>query len=383
MSDATPLIINGASLGLVGFGQGAFTWRLLEGMARHADPARFDIRVLAREEDAAAIAGRLAPLKASGVRVPRGIHPMIASAVFNRRVLKAAATAGPGSVFFSPGPVWGGRVPDRTTVLHHDCIYRHFPQYMGRKGVRKLIASRQEAFLRNAAIVITESEHARGDIVELLGLDAGCVRVIRAWLPPEFHPDAASRDADRVRDALGLPGRYWLYLGGYDIRKNVPFLIESYARAKKSTDCPPLVLAGKIPESGTPVFCDTAGAIAAAGLDERSVIRTGFVAANNLPGLYAGADLFVFPSLMEGYGLPPLEAMGCGCPAIVADNSSLREVVTDAGYRFGTDSPDRLVELMVEAAGKPLPMNPSFQRTRHDEAGAIASYMRVLREAAE
>jgi glycosyltransferase involved in cell wall biosynthesis len=101
-----------------------------------------------------------------------------------------------------------------------------------------------------------------------------------------------------------------------------------------------------------------------------------------MPRLYAGAELLVYPSLYEGFGLPPLETMGCGCPAIVADRTSLPEVVTAAGHRFDPHNGDELQALLQRAISRPFPLNPGFQRGQYSENAARDAYLSIFAELA-
>ncbi|MFQ3577535.1 MAG: glycosyltransferase [Verrucomicrobiia bacterium] len=146
----------------------------------------------------------------------------------------------------------------------------------------------------------------------------------------------------------------------------------------KATTPPKLVLAGKLPPRSGRVFCDVERAIAASGVDPHLILKPGFIAAEDLPLLYRSAEALIFPSLGEGFGLTPMEAMACGCPALVADNTSLREVVTDAAYRFATDSPGSLARLLLEASRKRLPLNPGFNAEYFSQQRAESDLRRIL-----
>lgn len=374
------LWINGWHAGMEGVGQGVYAQRLLAGFARYADSAPFEMVVLVPEQRAEALAKQLHPLRVEGRP-----HTPRANAIFNAmdwhlRFFALSELRDKHARTFSPGAGWGLRAPPHLALTWHDCINRHFPVYMGRRFIRAWAIRRAERFLRHAQAVFTESEHAAHDISQFLNISPKKISVIPAWLPPEYSPDPARARVADVRAKYHLPERYWLYVGGFDVRKNVEFLIRAYSEARQRRSCPPLVLAGRIPTNLAPTLCDIAGAERAAGLNNDTLIKPGFIDNADLPGLYAGAELFVYPSLMEGYGLPPMEAMGCGCPAVVADNSSLREVVTDTDYRFSTDSAAQLCELLITAAINPLSINPSFKRSTHDEAFAISNYYKALTE---
>ena len=373
MPEPKTLIVDGWHLASPGTGLGAYAERLLVGLTRNS---AFDV-----EWRAAVPASCRAMSLPAGhvlfVKAPRTGQPLVDRLLWNARL--GLLARGDNAALFSPAPFWCPAAPPAVAVTHHDCIVRRFPCYQGRRYLRRWMLRREERFLSRCRLVLTESEFSKQELVELTGVDAARVRVIPAWLPPEFDAGTARADAGRVRAVYRLPGRYWLYVGGYDYRKNVDFLIRAYAQAASGVVCPPLVLAGNLPTDLSGPVCDPLGAMAGAGVDRgRQIVTPGFVPAADLPGLYAGAELFVYPSRYEGYGLPPLEAMGCGCPAIVGDNSSLREVVRDREYRFATDDQAQLAVLLARAATIALPPNPSFRAADHAEAAAMRAYGDVL-----
>jgi glycosyltransferase involved in cell wall biosynthesis len=263
------------------------------------------------------------------------------------------------AVFFSLAQHASVFAPSNSWVTLHDCMPLRFPVYLGKNPLRSFAYRRALKFLRRCRGIITDSEASREDIVKLCGVSADRVHVVYCWTSCEFTQSRAQDAAQAVRQKYSLPTRYWLYLGGYDVRKNVGLLIQAYATVSRRVNCPPLVLAGKIPTRIHPTLCDVHGDLNKYGLEPPATVLPGFIADEDLPGLYGGAELFVYPSMGEGFGLPPLEAMSCGCPAIVGDNTSLREVVRDDEYRFPTNSPDALQSLLAHAAENPLPLNPS------------------------
>jgi len=148
---------------------------------------------------------------------------------------------------------------------------------------------------------------------------------------------------ERVRLKWALPPRYLLYLGGFDLRKNVPRLLQAFARL----DDPQvkLVVAGRLPEADTPFTPDPRRIVARLGITDR-VHFTGWVDEELKPALYAGAEAFLFPSLYEGFGLPPLEALSCGTPVIVSDRSALPEVVDGGGLCVDPEDTSALASAM-------------------------------------
>ena len=134
-----------------------------------------------------------------------------------------------------------------------------------------------------------------------------------------------------VAATWGVHGRYLFNIGGFDRRKNLPLLIEAFAAAVPSLDDDVQLLIAGAPHTGNErVFPPLEPVIRQHGLDGR-VVLTGRVSNEERTALYQAAHVYITPSEYEGFGLTPLEAMACGVPAIVADRTSLPEVVGDAG----------------------------------------------------
>jgi glycosyltransferase involved in cell wall biosynthesis len=181
---------------------------------------------------------------------------------------------------------------------------------------------------KHADRVIAVSEATKGDIVTHLGIPSERVRVVHNGVTSAFHPIQDTKVA-RALAPLGLvPDSYILHVGTIEPRKNLVRLVEAYSQVRKAIllSTPKLVLVGAKGWQFQGVF----KRIEALNL-ENDVIFLDKVPTNLLPALYNGATLFVYPSLYEGFGLPPLEAMACGAPVIASNTSSLPEIVGDAG----------------------------------------------------
>jgi glycosyltransferase involved in cell wall biosynthesis len=226
-------------------------------------------------------------------------------------------------------PYWAAplRSPVPTIVTVHDLIPLFLPAYRGGL-LGQLYTGLVAHTARRAAAVLTDSEASHADIVRQLGIPANRVRTIYLAAEDRFRPVTDPDVLSSVRGRLGLPPRYLLYLGGFDVRKNVTRILQAFARLEAADAH--LVIAGRLPEQDTSFAPDPRGVVQSLGLAER-VYVTGWVDEADKPALYAGADAFLFPSLYEGFGLPPLEAISCGTPAIVSDRSSLPEVVNGGG----------------------------------------------------
>jgi glycosyltransferase involved in cell wall biosynthesis len=180
--------------------------------------------------------------------------------------------------------------------------------------------------VRRADVVLADSECTRADAIDLLGVDPAHVQVIYPGVEQRFRPVQDTNALDAVRSRYRLPARFVLGLGTLQPRKNFERLIEAYARLKEEAGSEVnLVIAGGAGWMYEGIF----GRVQELGVQD-AVCFPGYVADEDLPALYTLAELFVFPSLYEGFGLPPLEAMACGTPVVTSSASSLPEVVGDA-----------------------------------------------------
>lgn len=285
----------------------------------------------------------------------------------------------PAARFHSPGLHSSILLPKKTFITCHDVIPLRYPVYFGRNFFRRWSFKRHLRTLKKCEGIFTDSKASKLDLINLAGVSSEKIYELPCWLAPEFSLTNASRLKDQIRVKYDLPESYWLYVGGYDIRKNVPFLLAAYSEAIRSgIPCLPLVLAGRIPKRKIPALCDMELALEKMGASRKNIITPGFIEQEDLPGLYGGAELFIYPSLFEGFGLPPLEAMGCGCPAIVADNSSLREVVKEPEYRFSTDSPESLIAWLQTASFKRISLNPLFSTADFSLKQSLQHYLKIM-----
>jgi glycosyltransferase involved in cell wall biosynthesis len=179
---------------------------------------------------------------------------------------------------------------------------------------------------RRANRVLTISEHGRQEVISLLGVRSNRVTTTYCAADDRFRPLPASAVED-FRRQHGLPNRFILYLGTLEPRKNVVTLLHAYARlVREWPAAPPLVLAG----APGWLYQDILDTLDSLKLGDR-VLRPGFVLGEDLPLWYNAATVFAYPSIYEGFGLPPLEAMACGTPVVVSEATSLPEVVGSAG----------------------------------------------------
>ena len=185
--------------------------------------------------------------------------------------------------------------------------------------------------IRWADYIIVDSEHTRQDLRRLLGVPAGRVEVIALGVSSAFRPWEDRAALEAVRQKYGLPPAFILYVGTLEPRKGLDTLIAAYS-AWAGQSPYDLVLAGKRGWYTESLFQQ----VAQRGLTGR-VHFTDYVDSVDLPALYNLAELFVYPSRYEGFGLPVLEAMACGVPVICSHAASLPEVAGDAALLVPAD----------------------------------------------
>ncbi len=222
------------------------------------------------------------------------------------------------------GPAFVGPVISTCpyVITVHDLSFLFYPQ-----GFRTLNRSYLRIFTRlsarRARRVIAVSESTKRDLVQQYGLSESTVDVIHNGVDPSFQPLPVDQVA-AFRSKQGLPDRFILFVGTLEPRKNLARLVDAYARLPEKR--PPLMIIGAKGWLYDEIFAQIETMNLAGDIH-----FVGFVPADDLPWWYNAADLFVYPSLYEGFGLPPLEAMACGTAVVSSSASSLPEVVGTAG----------------------------------------------------
>jgi glycosyltransferase involved in cell wall biosynthesis len=231
-----------------------------------------------------------------------------------------------------------------TTV--HDISFRRHPRWFPVKHALLLNLLVPLAMAR-AERVITCSEYTRREMIELYGTEPEKIVVTPYAADPIYRPVAAEVARQAVRERFNLRHPYILSVGVLQPRKNLPRLVEAYTRIAREVP-QHLVLVGK---EGW-AFEALRKRVARSGVTSR-IHFTGYVADADLPPLYAAADLFVYPSLYEGFGLPPLEAMACGTPVVTSNTTSLPEVVGDAALTVDPRDAGALAAAIAEVLTSP------------------------------
>lgn len=242
-------------------------------------------------------------------------------------------------------PFLSGR---RKVVTVHDLAFMAFPS-VHKRWNRLYLTLFTRWSLTQAQGIIAVSESTRLELSRLLRVPASRVTVVHNGVDSRFRPVQSSEALQTFRDRLGLPARFILFLGTLEPRKNVSTLVRAFAMARANLpEGVKLVLAGGKGWGYEGVF----QVVEELGL-EADVLFPGFVPDVDLPLLYSAAEVFAYPSLYEGFGLPPLEAMACGTPVVVSNASSLPEVVGDAGLLVDPQDPEALARSMVKVVDDP------------------------------
>ncbi|HWV22598.1 MAG TPA: glycosyltransferase family 1 protein [Thermomicrobiales bacterium] len=239
-------------------------------------------------------------------------------------------------------PVWSP-VPVVATI--HDVIPFVLDDYRASRAMRAYLGLMSRT-VRKARRVIAPSESAASDVSRVLGVPAARIRVIPEAPGGDLMPSMDGSAVAKVRQRWGIEGTYLFNIGGFDRRKNLPLLVEAFAAALPFLpDNVRLVIAGSAHTDNPRVFPPLEPVIRRLGVGNR-VLLTGRVTDDERRALYQAAHGYITPSMYEGFGLTPLEAMACGVPAIVANRTSLPEVVGDAGLIVEPEV-DVLAEAMV------------------------------------
>ena len=261
------------------------------------------------------------------------IKSLIFQAQFSAGLLKH-----PVDVYHEPNYL-AFRFPGPSVITVHDLSWIRHPETHPKQRLAAM-SSYFPRSLERAAAILTDCSFVKKELVETFGLNPERVTPVLLGVSSDFYPRQPSECNGFLADHGLAFGRYVLSVGTLEPRKNIPALIDAYSMLPAGLQQQfPLVLVGMRGwlSSGLEARMKP--------LVERGVIKPlGYVADEMMPLVYSGAAAFVFPSLYEGFGLPPLEAMACGAPVISSESSSLPEVVGDAGVLVDPLNVDTLAE---------------------------------------
>ena len=312
---------------LVDFGIGSYIRNLLEAMSLRPEAERYRFRVYARKSEREAMP-RLAP----NFEVVEEDSPGYSLAELTRfafRLFRDRLDLFHATHYVLPP------IRSRAVVTIHDIIHLLYPQFLPNRAALVYARVMIRRALTRADRIITVSYNSKRDLVDYFGITPSRIEVIYNGVSPRFRPDVPEEDRRRVAERHGLTRPYLLFLGGERPHKNAQNVVRAFAEARRRRPdlTHTLVLAGPMPASTARI-----DALIAALDVGPSIVRPGRIAEEDMPGLFAGADLLLYPTLYEGFGLPVVEAMACGTPVLTSSTSALQEIA--GGYAYLVDPLD-------------------------------------------
>lgn len=236
----------------------------------------------------------------------------------------------------------------RSVITIHDLTFLHYPDFLTAES-RRYYNDQIDAAVARADHIMTDSEATRQDVITMLDVPPGKVTTVLLGVSEHFSR-ASDAKIEAFRTQYNLPDTYILFVGTFEPRKNLAGLLRAYAQLRADLrDAPPLVIAGRrgwLDESIYHLAVSLRLGEHLKWLED--------VPHEDLPTLYSAASVLCLPSFYEGFGFPPLEAMACGTPVVVADRASLPEIVGDAGLLIDPERPasiaDTLCKVLTDSA---------------------------------
>ncbi len=227
-------------------------------------------------------------------------------------------------------------------ITVHDLTFLHYPETLTAES-RRYYNQQIEWAVRRADHILTDSYSSKNDIVQMLGVPPQQITVTYGGAHPRFRPLPASEVKTQLQ-RLGLPSSYLLHVGTWEPRKNLDRLCVAYQQLiSTQPDAPPLLLVGRAGWN----FDAVRQRIEALNLPSDRLIWRSDIADDDLPVVYNGAYCTVTPSLYEGFGLPALEGMSCGCVPLVSNRSSLPEIVGEVGITFNPETTEDIAAALL------------------------------------
>ncbi|MCY6958734.1 glycosyltransferase family 4 protein [Clostridium brassicae] len=249
----------------------------------------------------------------------------------------------------------------KKVITIHDLIPYIMPETVGRGYLLKFLKE-VSSLVQNVDGIITVSEYSKKDILKFFPIDEKKIFVTPLAADSIYTPLAKEVCSDYLNKNYNITTPFILYIGGFSSRKNVISLINSFVKISNNFDKDySLVIVGAQKDLGKSL-CNKY-------LDYSKIIFTGFVPLNELPIFYSGCEVFVYPSLYEGFGLPPLEAMSCGAPVITSNITSIPEVVKDSGILINPYDENELSNSIEKVLS-----NKSFRQSLAEKGIKRSSY---------
>ncbi len=251
-------------------------------------------------------------------------------------------------VFHSPRHQFFSQWYGKSIITIHDLMFLDHPEFLKPEWIPPLKKEIAVA-VKKADLIIAVSEFTKRRLIQKMGVDEAKIRVIYEGVREEFYPvsneDVAllANVKNNIQSKYGLKKPYILWVSNIEPKKNVHRLIDAFCQIKRLIPKDyKLVLVGSNTSSSW-YFNEVFQHVVQCGATD-DIIFTGYVPDTDLRVLYSGAEIFVFPSFYEGFGIPPLEAMACGTPIVCSNSASLPEVVGDAAIQVSPHNTDELVK---------------------------------------
>jgi glycosyltransferase involved in cell wall biosynthesis len=231
-------------------------------------------------------------------------------------------------------------------MLIHDMVPKIFPQYLDNWRKKMYVHLSWQA-AKHANQVITVSEWSKKDVHKFLKIPLAKIRVAYISIGDEFFKELSYENDYKILEKYDIYGRYIFYIGGFDLRKNIPEFLKAYREMIEKNEIRDinLVLAGEDRSKFSHLFTDVKKEIENLKLED-NVRLIGFIDQEDLPAVYRHSECFVLPTLYEGFGLMALEAMACGTPSAVSKTSSLPEVCGNAVIYFNPYDAEEMARVM-------------------------------------
>ena len=227
-----------------------------------------------------------------------------------------------------------------SVVTFHDMTFFLYPQ-LHTRAKRLFFPRMMRMSARRADAIIADSESTRRDALRILQIPEEKITTVTLGVGEEFQRITDAGLLDDCRHRYKLPQEFFLYVGLVEPRKNLPLLLDAYARLAQQEDAPALVVVGRFGWMSENIFRQ----IETLHLGDR-VHFTGYIPDHDLPLVYNLAQTLLFPSRYEGFGFPPLEAMACGTPVITTAVSAMQDQVGEAGLLVPPQDEPALIEAM-------------------------------------
>lgn len=231
-------------------------------------------------------------------------------------------------------------VDGKTVITVHDMVYRTYPETV-RGRTKKILDMGLASSMKRADMIVTVSEFSKSEIIRYFPQHESKIRVVPCGVDLDrFKPCQQPERIPEVKKKLGIEGEYFLYVGTIEPRKNLERLINAYnIFCQHEKDAPKLVLAGGKGWLYDGIF----QRVTDLKLEDK-VLFTQYISDEDMNPLMCGALAFVFPSIYEGFGIPPLEAMACGVPVLASNAASLPEVTGDCAVTCDPYSEEEIAE---------------------------------------